>query len=1189
VGYKYVLKHFPHEVNHLEECLALVKKQVQLPSRARSHLNFTHSQSIAFLTTVSMQDKVDHDNWETTYVLIHWLAALCLIPFDICSMDSTAGLAAVGKSTLVVNIVQTCKSFMQDTGPTREAASICLSVLLTRPDMENAHLQEFMAWSTALLGSYLQLPVVERNSLSPLYFHTLGVLHCLFQIFKLGHRFKLLPHGPVLLPLCLEMAEGHVQTSTRKLITKLVQRIGMNFLPPRLASWRYMRGNRSLNLRSSKVGVSSLPEAPAKIDVELTEKKVHAFEQGKEQQQQIKADIAEEGEEDEVPAGMEDVVDRLLISLQDKDTVVRWSAAKGLGRITMRLSQDLAADVIDAVIEVFSDADADSNWHGGCLALAELSRRGLLLPDRLAVVMPFIERAIRFDLVRGQHSIGAHVRDAACYVCWAFSRAYSPTVMSPYIRALTNALLITALFDREVNCRRAASAAYQETVGRQGDQNVPNGITIITIADYFSVGNRLNCFTCIAASVAALDPELNVSLMLHLATSTIRHWDRDMRELAALALATLAPLNVAAAVEHLGRLVESTTSANLNLRHGSIMACAELLFTLATIGAALPESLVASIVGVVASIEKGRLFRGTGGALIREAVCCLIKNIARARLPLSVKMQVSYVESLNEHLRQPHESVQFAARDSLREFLHAYFASGDLPSERLQKLTVQKYMEGLSTDTNVSVTRGCALALGVVPVRLVLLPPGRIDQVLELLEKYGSAAHRIGGEYDANTCCNCIAAVDELAGRLSGSQYFTAQHLTRCIAIFSGASEDYSVDKRGDTGSWSRTAAMRGMQRLVSSCLYHERKPSQLADGGDNEDLVRSVGQGTCVNTSFGAGLVSKVILKSPCQVVVEVEFPADSTPRFLCGSFPFKYVMRSDTKHFAGSSDLALRSGEATVSLLREQSPLILCTILKQLAEKLDAVREVAGSALLALIRAYCEEAELVGEESALLNFPDYELVVSVLQQQAFTVSSDFSSINWANPSVVYPVVCGILKSRCYFAPIMSGLVLSVGGLSETTAKCSAKALLDYCGSCSAGQDCSELENMADALVRLLAVHRKCDRVIVPALKTIALILNEGVLDALDADFLKRFTGEMYAALSLEARGTTNVTKLCVILDLLMRFLSLYHGPTRHQALQIVFSMLTHKYPRVRKRKYICRATFNTIVLTKISPNPLV
>lgn len=156
----------------------------------------------------------------------------------------------------------------------------------------------------------------------------------------------------------------------------------------------------------------------------------------------------------------------MLECLRDKTTVVRWSAAKGIGRITARLDISMADDVVNSVIDLFSPNETEDTWHGGCLTLGELSRRGLLLPSRLAEVFPILYKALHFDQNQGNYSVGANVRDSACYITWAFARAYDPEVLSPYVEELSKNLLITCLYDREVNCRRAASAAFQEHVGR---------------------------------------------------------------------------------------------------------------------------------------------------------------------------------------------------------------------------------------------------------------------------------------------------------------------------------------------------------------------------------------------------------------------------------------------------------------------------------------------------------------------------------------------------------------------------------------------------------------------------------------------------------------------------------------------------------------------------------------------------
>lgn len=56
---------------------------------------------------------------------------------------------------------------------------------------------------------------------------------------------------------------------------------------------------------------------------------------------------------------------------------------------------------------------------------------------------------------------------------------------------ITHGIYVCLCFG-QMNCRKAASAAFQEHVGRQG--TFPHGIDILIVADYFAVSIRKNAF-----------------------------------------------------------------------------------------------------------------------------------------------------------------------------------------------------------------------------------------------------------------------------------------------------------------------------------------------------------------------------------------------------------------------------------------------------------------------------------------------------------------------------------------------------------------------------------------------------------------------------------------------------------------------------------------------------------------------
>lgn len=75
-------------------------------------------------------------------------------------------------------------------------------------------------------------------------------------------------------------------------------------------------------------------------------------------------------------------------------------------------------------------------------------------------------QALLFDRKQGVQSIGAGVRDAAAYALWSLARVLRPEEVTTHAKALADHLVAVSLFDREIHIRRAASAAFQESVGR---------------------------------------------------------------------------------------------------------------------------------------------------------------------------------------------------------------------------------------------------------------------------------------------------------------------------------------------------------------------------------------------------------------------------------------------------------------------------------------------------------------------------------------------------------------------------------------------------------------------------------------------------------------------------------------------------------------------------------------------------
>ncbi|GFR52318.1 hypothetical protein Agub_g14856, partial [Astrephomene gubernaculifera] len=1199
-GYKTVVRFFPHEAADLERVLDI-------------------------LETVKAQRPKDNEEgiamWEAQTMLLLWLSILILIPFDLATVDSAATGAKYGTlpyTPLVGRILALCKEYLHHPGGVREMSAVVLGRLLTRPDMAPA-MSEFLDWAPGALAG---VDPLRAPFLLP------GVMQALCCAFKLGQRDRLLPFASRAWALATRLMATHGSLAasssdssssggggnnvlSRKLSVKLVTRIGLTFMAPRAAPWRYVRGGASLDETLRAAG-SSQPASAAASTQDNDGKAKDAEAQDADGEEDEDASI-------EIAAEIEEVVEALLAALRDRDTVVRWSGAKGVGRVTGCLPRELGDEVVGSVMQLFGPTESDTAWHGGCLALAELARRGLLLPARLPALLPVLRAALCYDVRRGPHSIGAHVRDAGAYVCWAFARAYEPELLSDSLPSLASSLLTTACFDREVNCRRAAAAAFQEAVGRLG--GLPHGIELLGVADYFSVGITQQAYLRVAPSVARLAPELAPALSAHLVHVKSRHWEKALRQLAGRAAAALVPhLPGYWGGEALEVLLPACLDAQLEVRHGAVVMIAELLPALAATATAssssastsssdptssttssttpaegatsptsspcwpLPPALAASIAGLLPAIERARLYRGKGGEVMREAVCGLVAGVAAVGLGMSEEQHGKVLESLDENLRHPQPYIQAAAVAALRAYARSYLSPHPPSAASFLRRYLPAYLSRLH-DPNVAVRRGYGRALGGLPRELL---EGVEEQALHALLD-GCQPEQDPEQRDVESRVNCMRGlgmfIETMYGSASGG-----------CSVGDSSSADVSNSADGDVGSNGEGG---------------EDAPAPAAPVG-------SAAPGAVVGPNPHAAEVlrNKVL---PCLTSSLEDYTTDN--RGDVGSWVREAAMRVMTAVAAllprccGGGD----SGQQQQQQQQQQEELtaiigrVMGLLLRQSVERISRVRESALRHVRTLLA-----------DTALLPYIPAADRVAAAAEAAADAATDAGGVA-ASLDALHRVVVRLLAVPPYTEPILEGLVASIGGVDSSLAKAASQALLEALaakqqdtdvsgGGGGGGAEASSqsppplLSSVAGYLLDVWSRHAKSSRMATPLLRTALLLLTKapgmqevtlprppppqavaatGAAAAASAapassapsDFhspannsnpsssstTSRFPDHLVEAVRAETRGCSDVGRLLDAASLLCHLVP-YPGHCRTSALQGLMVLLCSRYPKVRR-----------------------
>lgn len=836
-GFKHVAKKFPHETDKLTLLINLLDKE----------------------------NPEDRSNWQTRFVLLVWLSIVILTPFDLSKFDSGSTETSIsdrihGVLLKSLDIHDSCQ----------HVAAFCLAKFFSRPDILKS--------ASQFVDRFTEDALLELTNVKTGLVGSMDDIKLIGRLRALGYMFKFLPREEMNKRSCnildvisrLELDKVNREL-VNHLIIKLAQRAGLALLPKSVSTWRYKRGSRILGsltdeiIRCKEAEADETRSATGSLPASSGQSAAQGgapVNQGSDLLRASRSNYDEPELEPHADEYLESLLSILFVAAQNSQTKIRWSAAKGIARIASRLNRDRASDVIDMVLQnFFNDTSSDFAWHGGCLTLAEMSRNGLILKEKLADVINVVANAILYDKIKGASAVGTHVRESACYVCWAMARSYEDKLLAPYISNISLKLLCTMLFDRELQCRRAASATFQELVGRQGTFN-EEGINILTHVDYQNVGQRQFAYLHLAMQVASYGPNYSEPFAEHLIEKKICHWDVKLRRLACDSLASLmlhlneefVRTKVLPRLIEMGGQQQNQDTANNNAKHGALLGLAKVIGGLAPLQFEYPEGLIEFVGGIVKVCEK-QLKNKQQGPNFMEAIGCMISSAELANFYYAddsetlKQWESTALSALNSDdgslreiggqalltLYRTYYKQNKTSQDRLLTFLNKSLQSANESSRCGALLALSKLSQALSdcSTTTTATTSIGGLSSGggnkkfVDDEQAAAASPPRTDAdtpdiiLMSLASYIGQDTHERsrGFVFAQAKACACEAFVNFILHLEPHRIIVSSRLIEGGYGALLEKTEDYTFDKRGDIGVVVRRAAIKSLQELTLHLL----------------------------------------------------------------------------------------------------------------------------------------------------------------------------------------------------------------------------------------------------------------------------------------------------------------------------------------------------------------------------------